>query len=182
MRTTRLTVTVFLAALGLLIAGSGPAYAQNNCAPVSGTVYGALYRDALGQPRYWHMLGSLTIGREVLKATISVESLSLINDGETWQGTERWTVDFDEGNTIQLETDFVTEHMLNPTKIYHIREVGRFGHGTGAFANAYGNLTGEGPFGPGVILHIDPWWPAGTVPAMFWVAPAQGVICGVNGR
>jgi hypothetical protein len=182
MRTTRLIVAVSLVVLGLLVADSGVAYAQNNCTPISGAVYGALYRDAPGQPRYWHMNGSFTIGRELLKATISVESLSLINDGEIWQGTERWTFDFGEGNTIQLATDFVTEHMLNATKIYHIREVGTFVNGTGAFVNAYGNLTGEGPFGPGVMLHVDPWWPATVVPAVFWVAPTQGVICGLNRR
>jgi hypothetical protein len=60
--------------------------------------------------------------------------------------------------------------------------MGRFVNGTGAFVNAYVNLTGQGPFGPGVKLHIDPWWPSTTTPATFWVAPTQGVIRGRNGR
>lgn len=182
MRVTRRAIVLLVLALAVLLSGPGTASAQNNCAPISGTVYGALYRDAPGQPRYWHMMGGFTIGRDTMGASVAVVGMSLINDGESWQGSERWTFDFGAGNTIQLETDFVTEHMTNPTQIYHIREVGKFVNGTGAFVHAYGNLTGEGPFGQGVRLHVEPWWPETTLPAMFWVAPTQGVLCGMNGR
>jgi hypothetical protein len=177
-----LRFTVYLSVIVVLVIGLGgsSATAQNNCTPFSGVVYGALYRDAVGQPRYWHLWGDFTIGREVHSATMAVKSTSLVNDGDTWQGTETWTFDFGGANTIQLMTSFVTEHMTNAAGIYHIREVGTFGNGTGAFVNAYGNLAADGPFGPSVVLHNLPTFP--TVPAMFYLAPSLGTICGMNNR
>jgi hypothetical protein len=180
MKPFRLSATLLAIVSILLVVGSTTANAQNNCAPFSGTVYGALYRDAPDQPRTWHMLGNFTIGRDLSFATVGVKSTSLARDPDTWQGTELWTFDFGGGHTIQLATDFVTEHMTNAAGIYHIREVGRFVNGTGAFVHAYGNLTAEGPFGPGVVLHDVPGLP--TVATMFWVAPTQGMICGKNKR
>jgi len=180
MRVFRLPGALPAIVVFLLVMDNGPANAQNNCAPFSGMVYGALYRDSADQPRTWHMLGNFTIGRELSFATIGVKSTSMVRDPDDWQGTELWTFDFGGGNTIQLTTDFVTEHMANTAGIYHIREVGRFVDGTGAFVHAYGNLTAEGPFGPNVVLHDVSGLP--TVATMFWVAPTQGMICGANER
>ena len=67
--------------------------------------------------------------------------------------------------------------------ICHIREVGTFVNGTGAFKNAFGNLAAEGPFGPNVKLYdIAQLPPAASTMTMFWVAPSQGMICGLNSR
>jgi hypothetical protein len=187
MNAIRFIVCLSLTMLLLLGICSIPVNAQGNCLPFSGTVHGALYRDAPGQPRYWHMVGHFTIGNDVYSATIAVKGTSQIIDGYIWQGNETWTFDFGGDNTIELMTDYVTEHMTaggvtNPEGIFHIREVGIFANGTGAFKNAYGNLAADGPFGPNVVLHDTPkWWPSTGV-AMFYVAPSQGTICGSNNR
>ena len=187
MKTFRFSVGLSVIVVFLIGICSSSSSAQGNCLPLSGTVHGALYRDAPGQPRYWHMVGNFTIGDAVYSATIGVKGTSQIQDGYMWQGTETWTFDFGGGNTIQLMTDYVTEHMTagglpNPEGIFHIREVGTFANGTGALKNVYGNLAADGPFGPNVVLHDEPqWWPLSGV-TMFYVAPSQGMICGLNNR
>lgn len=61
--------------------------------------------------------------------------------------------------------------------VYHIREVGTFVNGTGAFKIAFGNLAAEGPFGSNVMLYdLIQLPPAATAMRMFWVAPFQGMI------
>lgn len=181
MKTFRLSGGLLAVVVLLLVASSAPAVAQNNCAPISGTVYGAFSRAEVGQKRAWHMLANFTIGQGIRLAAIGVKTTSIVQDADNWQGGELWTLDFGEGHTIQLQTSFVTEHMTNAGGVYHIREVGTFVNGTGAFVNAYGNLTAEGPFGPGVVLHDVTGLPLIDA-TMFWVAPSQGTICGVNSR
>ena len=181
MKTFRFTACLSVILIFLFGINSS-ASAQGNCLPFSGTIQAALYRDAPGQPRYWHMVGNFTIGEKVYPATISVQGTSNIVDADILQGTETWTFDFGHYNTIQLLTDFVAEHMTNTAGIYHIREVGTFTNGTGAFKHAYGNLAAAGPFGPNVVLHDEPqWWPLPGA-NMFFVAPSLGMICGSNNR
>jgi hypothetical protein len=131
------------------------------------------------------MVGYFTIGKDLYFATIGVKNTSMHQESDVWQGTETWSFDFGDGNTIQLKTDFVTEHMTDLTTvgIVHIREVGTFVNGTGAFKNAFGNLAAEGPFGPNVMLYDMTQLPpaAGTM-TMFWVAPSHGTLCGSNSR
>lgn len=182
MRNLQLKIwSVAFLSLGVSALVAAPAQAQANCAPFSGTIYGALSRSAPGQPRAWHMLGDFTIGREVFPATISVQMMSIVQDPDNWQGAETWTFDFGGGHTVQLVTSFVTEHMTNAGGVWHIREVGTFVNGTGGFKHAFGNLTAEGPFGPGVILHGVEGLPMLDA-RYFWVAPSQGMICGMNRR
>lgn len=168
----RLSLATLLA-LAVLVLVAGPAQAQSNCAPVSGTVYGAVYAKA------WHLVGDFTIGRDVYPATIDVAMNRLKKDGDMWQGSETWTLDFGGGNAVQLVTSFVTEHMTNAGGIFHIREVGTFINGEGAFTHMVGTITAEGPFGPAVKLPEGVPLPTGS---MYWVAPVQGIICGMNGR
>ncbi len=156
-----------------------PARAQGNCLPVSGTVYGALYGED-EESVAWHALGNFTIGDQTYYATVAVQGVSMNADEDIWQGGELWTFDFGGGDTVQLMTSYVTEHMTNPDGIFHIREVGTFINGAGMFKNAYGNLCAEGPFGPNVVLYDITELPADAM--MYFVAPAQGLICGVNNR
>jgi hypothetical protein len=184
MNALRFTSHLIVAVVVLFVVGSGPASAQSNCAPFSGTVHGAYYKVTGETSKAWHMVGDFAIGKDVYFAKISVKNTSMHQETDIWQGTETWTFDFGEGNTIQLTTDFVTEHMYPPSGgIYHIREVGTFVNGTGAFKNAFGNLAADGPFGPNVKLYnIAQLPPAATTMTMFWVAPSQGMICGLNNR
>jgi hypothetical protein len=98
MKTLRFTGCVSIFLVLLIGICSSSASAQGNCLPFSGTVHGALYRDAPGQPRYWHMVGNFTIGDLVYPATIAVKGTSQVQDGYIWQGTETWTFDFGGGN------------------------------------------------------------------------------------
>lgn len=159
-----------------------PAVAQNNCAPFSGTVYAALYPDAPEQPPTWHAVGNFTIGKDSHHATIAVSGrIPPIPGGPgVLLGGELWTFDFGEGNTVQLTTDFVAEHLTDASGVFHVREVGQFVNGTGAFKHAYGSLTAEGPFGPAVVLPNITELPTQAI--FFWVAPSQGMICGSNNR
>ena len=179
MKTFRSAVCLSVVAVFIFVTNASSASAQGNCLPFSGTIYGALYAE-FGQSPAWHLVGGFRIGHEVYDATIDVTLTSLSTDEDIWQGAETWTFDFGEDDTIQLMTDFVTEHMTNPDGIFHIREVGTFANGTGAFKHADGNLSAEGPFGPNVVLHNVTQLPADAL--MFWVAPSQGMICGSNNR
>jgi hypothetical protein len=170
----------YVAALtvGVLILIAPPAHAQGSCVPISGTIYGWNIDS-------WQMMGDFTIAREVRHGTISVVGTSLIGDPLTmdvWQGTETWTLDFGDDNTIQLRVRFVTEHaniVANTSGIFHYATVGTFANGTGVFKHAYGNLSAQGPFGPTVKLPE-------TIPApedaWYTVLPSQGMICGLNNR
>jgi hypothetical protein len=176
-----LSVTVLTT--GALILVAPPAQAQGSCAPLSGVVYG--YTTEAG----WQMEGNFTIGREVYRATVLAVNTSLIGDpltDDVWQGTETWTWRFGKGNTIQLLTGFVTEHAnLSKTDpgAFHVNEVGTFANGTGMLRHAYGSLLAQGPFGPNVKLpdqiQLPAPLPEGT---WFFVAPTQGMICGLNDR
>jgi hypothetical protein len=130
------------------------------------------------------MVGDFTIGKKVYHATILVASTSFIDDGDTWLGTETWSFDFGRGNTIQLMTHFVTEHMTDAASesgVFHVIELGTFANGTGVFKHAYGSLVAQGPFGPGVTLPPNIELPPEAAGASwFWVGPSQGMICGLD--
>ena len=185
MKAVRRPIRILLVVVCLIITANGSASAQSNCAPFSGTLHAAFYKAVGETSRAWHMVGDFTIGRDVFFATVAVKSTSMHQEPDIWQGTETWTFDFGHGNTVQLMTDFVTEHMTDLTTvgIVHIREVGTFVNGTGAFVNAFGNLAVEGPFGPNVKLYdVSQLPPAAGTMTMFWVAPSHGTVCGLNNR
>jgi hypothetical protein len=170
--------------IGVLILIAPPAQAdgQCQCEPFSGTLYGWNTGD-------WHAVGDITIGNKVYHATLLVVNTSFIDNGDTWLGSETWTFNFGGGNTIQLMTHFVGEHVsptdaVYQTGIYHVIELGTFTNGTGVFKHAYGNLISPGPFGPGVKLPDNIKLPpeAQGTDVWFWVGPAQGMICGISDR
>jgi len=179
MKTVRSVVC--LSAISVFLLGTIDAFAdtERDCSPFSGTNYGALFAEPGSSPA-WHLVGDFTIGHRTHHARIDVQLTSLIRDFDIWQGSETWTFDFGHGNTVQLMTSFVTEHMTNADGVFHIREVGTFSNGQGALKHAYGNLTSEGPFGPAVVLHDVPELPEGAI--MYFVAPSQGMICGYGSR
>jgi len=135
----------------------------------------------------WNITGNLTIGREVYRFMGPTAGTSgPIPDPfrDVWRGTETWSLNFGNGNTIQLLTEFVTEHANlgdpNSNGVFHVTEVGTFANGTGVFKHAYGSFFQDAPFGPNVNLADKfPPLPEGT---WFVAGPAQGMICGLNDR
>ena len=101
-----LSMTILAIAVLVLTAPPAQAEDQCQCEPFSGTLYGWNTGD-------WHAVGDITIGNKVYHATTLVVNTSFIDDGDTWLGTETWTFNFGGGNTIQLKTHFVTEHMTD---------------------------------------------------------------------
>jgi sugar lactone lactonase YvrE len=92
-------------------------------------------------------------------------------DGDFWLGTETATLDFGDGDTLQLITTFVTDHMLNPSGVFRVTEVGIIANGTGRFTYANGVFFTPGSFGPGLS-------PDGQT--MLWTGEYQGIVCGVD--
>ena len=157
----------------VLLAIPSTAVAQDQCVPFGGTLY-AWHTTA------WIGSGELTVGRDVLHATINDVNTSVVKDGDVWRGTETATFDFGSGNTVDLLTDFVTEHMNDAAAgsgVFHVNEIGTFAHGTGVFKNVYGHFSSQGPFGPKVKLP-DTIKPAEGAD-MFWIGQYHGMICGL---
>jgi hypothetical protein len=160
--------------MGILILMGPPAQAQDQCLPISGTLYGYA-TDA------WHMVADVTIGRKVYHATILSENTSFFDNGDSWQGTEHWTLDFGGGNTIELNPTFVSDHMTDPVANYTVIEIGTFTKGKGIFKHAFGSLFTLGPFGPNVKLPDNIQAPSGP-DVWYFVGPFQGTMCGLNDR
>ena len=95
----RIPIRVLVVVVCLFIIGNGPASAQSNCAPISGTVHGAFYKAVGETSRAWHMVGNFTIGKDLFFATVTVKSTSMHQEPDIWQGTETWTFDFGDGST-----------------------------------------------------------------------------------
>lgn len=121
------------------------------------------------------------VGRNVRHANIVDVNTGLVDRGSVTTGTEIATFDFGSGDTVQLNTEFILEHMkdsLAAAGVYDVKANGTFANGTGEFKGAYGHFVMEGPFGPSVKLpdtvHPDP--KAG----MFWMGWYHGMICGVR--
>jgi hypothetical protein len=175
----RKLLSVAVLTIGVLILMALPAQAQGQCQcePFSGTFYGGLTDT-------WHAVADITIGNKVYHATDFSVNTSFIDGGDTWLGTETWYVDFGRGNTIQVMTHFVAEHMTDAvfdSGVYHVIELGTFANGTGVFKHAYGSFISTGPFGPLVTLPPDITLPPAAAGAYwFWVGPSQGMICGVD--
>jgi len=169
-------LSVAVLTIGVLILIAPTAQAQGQCVPFSGTIH-FWFTDT------WHGVGAFTIGRNLRHADILSVNTSFFDDGDVFRGTETWTLDFGKGDTIQLKTSFVTEHMNDAAAssgVFHLIEVGTFANGTQVFKNAYGNLSVQGPFGPNVKLPDNIQPPPDA--QMFSVAPSQGMICGLSNR
>ncbi len=167
-------LSVIVLTIGVLMLMAPTAQAQGQCVPVSGTIY-FWYTDT------WHGVGDFTIGRKASHPDILSVNTSFFDDGYVWRGTEKWTLDFGKGNTVQLKMRFVAEHVndaVSSSGVFHITEVGKFFKGTGMFKNAYGSFTVQGPFGPNVKLPAEIQPPPDA--QMFSVAPSQGMICGLK--
>jgi hypothetical protein len=174
-----LSAAVLTIGVLFLIASPAQAQGQCQCEPFSGTFYG-------GATDTWHAVADITIGNKVYHATILVVNTSSVDDGDILYATETWTLDFGRGNTIQLMTHAVAEHMTDAVAesgVFHVIELGTFANGTGVFKHAYGSLISTGPFGPGVTLPPDITLPPEAAGASwFWVGPSQGMICGMKDR
>jgi hypothetical protein len=165
--------SLFLLFVLVLLLIPSAAAAQNQCVPFGGTIY-AWHTNA------WIGSGEFTVGRQVLHATINDVNTSIVKDGDVWRGTETATFDFGSENTVDLMTDFVTEHMNDAAAasgVFHVNEIGTFAHGTGIFKNAYGHFSSQGPFGPKVKLPENVKPPENA--DMFWIGQYNGMICGI---
>lgn len=174
MRKSAFRLLAAVLTLGFLLVAVPSANAQEKCLPLSGTIY-FWYTDT------WHGTAEFAIGRDVLHAVIVANNTSFVDGGNMALGTEKWTLDFGKGNTIQVLTHFTIEHMTDSVAasgVMHVIEIGKFTAGKGVFRKAYGNLSANGPFGPAAKLP-DNIHPASDS-VMFGVTPAQGTICMVG--
>lgn len=161
-------------AIGVLLLVAPAAEAQQHCVPFGGTIYGWL-------TDHWQGVGDFAVGRKAWHTTLNVDTLSVVDGGDTWTGTEALAFDFGKHNILQGFGTFVTEHMTDPGGsggVFHINEEGPFLKGKGIFKNVYGHWTMQGPFGPGVKLpdNIQPPPDAGW----FWIGQYHGTICGMS--
>jgi hypothetical protein len=176
----RKLLSVAVLTIGVLILIGPPAQAEGQCQcqPFSGTFYGWNTGD-------WHAVANITIGNNVYRATLLAVNTSFTDDGDVWLGTETWTLDFGRGNTIQLMTHFVTQHMndaVADSGVFHVIELGTFANGTGMFRHTYGSLISPGLFGPNVKLPDNIELPPEAQGAWLWIGPSQGMICGMSDR
>jgi hypothetical protein len=158
----------------LIIAGFFASANAQNCVPFGGTIYA-------GHTNAWIGGGEFTVGRVTRHANVVDVNTSMVQDGDVWRGTETATFDFGNGNTVDLVTDFVTEHMNDAAAqsgIFHVNEIGTFANGKGKFKNAYGHFSSQGPFGPNVKLPEAAKVPEGS--QMFWIGQYHGFVCGVT--
>jgi hypothetical protein len=169
----RLFSTIALA-IGVLALIPASAEAQERCIPFGGTIYGWL-------TDHWQGVGDLTVGGKVWHAKLNVDTLKVVDGGDTWTGKEALAFDFGKGNILKGVGPFVTEHMTDPggsLVVFHINEEGRFVKGKGIFQNVYGHWAMQGPFGAGVKLpnNIQPPPEA----SWFWIGQYSGTICGMS--
>jgi hypothetical protein len=160
-----------LLAVGILLLAAPTVKAQDQCVPAWGMING-WYTDT------WHGTIALTIGRTVHTAKLNVVNTSFYDDGNVYRGTETWTLDFGKGDTFQVKTHFVTEHMTDlaaASGVFHVTEVGQITNGTGQFYKVYGSFYSDGPFGPNVRLAENVKVPADA--QMRWHNAGHGTIC-----
>ncbi len=163
---------IVLVLLGL---GTPTMAGQQGCKPFGGTLYG--WHDG----KAWVGRGEFRLGTEVLNASVLDVNTAVEKHGEMWWGTETATFDFGNGNTVELLTEFTTEHMTSQSGVFHVNENGTFANGKGRFRKVYGQFNSQGPFGPGVVLPAGkPSAPAGA--KMYWIGHYDGMICDVNAK
>jgi hypothetical protein len=160
--------------IAVLVMLAPAAKAQERCVPFGGTIYGWL-------TDHWAGVGDLTVDRKTWHTNLSVDTLSVVDGGDTWTGNEIQTFDFGKGHILQGSGTFVTEHMTDPGGsggVFHISEEGPFIKGKGIFKHVYGHWILEGAFGPGVKLpdKIQPPPEA----SWFFIAQYSGTICGMK--
>ncbi len=168
----RSSVAVFAVAM-MIAFGTSKGMSEEACQPFGGTLYG------WNTGKAWVGEGDFTIGRRVLHATVSDVNTGVEKHGDMWWGTETATFDFGKGNTVDLLTEFTTEHMTDASGVFHVNEIGTFANGKGQFRNAYGHFNSQGPFGTGVVLPTGKAKPPAGV-KMFWIGHYDGTICGVG--
>ncbi len=156
-----------------LVFSSMTVLAQDRCQPFGGTIYGWHTGKA------WVGEGDFYVGVQKMHANIEDVNTGLEKHGDLWWGTETATFDFGNGNTVQLVTEFTTEHMQSSTGVFHVNENGGFANGTGRFRKAQGRFTSQGPFGPSVVLPAAKVANAPSGMAMYWIGHYDGTICGV---
>jgi hypothetical protein len=168
MRKLLRVLSLTLLAAAILILAVPAVQAQDQCVPAWGMIHG-WYTDT------WHGTISLTIGRTVHTAKLNVVNTSFHVDGNVYRGTETWTLDFGKGDTFQVKTHFITEHMDSLSGVFHVTEVGQIANGTGQFYKVYGNFYSDGPFGPSVKLPANVKVPADA--QMLWYNAGHGMLC-----
>ncbi len=164
---------LFIASFVLLTIGVATAVGQQQCQPFGGTLYG--WHDG----KSWVGEGDFTLGTEVLHAKVVDVNTALEKHEDMWWGTETATFDFGQSNTVQLLTEFTTEHMKSASGVFHVNEIGTFAKGTGRFQKTYGHFNSQGPFGPGVVLPAAKAKPPAGV-SMYWIGHYDGIVCGLN--
>ena len=81
MNALRFTIHLIVAVVVLVVLGSGPASAQSNCAPFSGTVHGDYYKVTGETSKAWHMVGDFAIGKDVFRHDKRQEHVHAPRDG-----------------------------------------------------------------------------------------------------
>ena len=172
----RLTV---VAAIIAAVAVASPGFAQEpkDCQSLAGSLGASLNLSEGG----WSGTAFLAIGKAApVKADLKDESLPtrtsppfapFEHKNGLW-GAERYIFTFNAENTLEMEVDFMG--MFTPAPfLAQYNASGKITGGTGAFANASGNVTAHGPF----IVALPP---ASLPPFSAWMAELKGTICGVQ--
>lgn len=163
------SLRLFLTLLFVVVL-SNVLFAKDHCSTFGGTLYG--WHDGTA----WVGEGDFYIGREMRHAKVRDVNTAIERHDDMWWGTETATFDFGGGDSVELVTEFTTEHMKNPSGVFHVNENGLFANGKGKFKGVYGRFTSQGPFGSGVVL------PAGKVKPpegmkLYWIGHYEGTVC-----
>jgi hypothetical protein len=149
---------------------SGLAISQDRCVPFGGTVYG--WHDGTA----WVAEGDFDIGQQTQHVKVRDVNTGVEDHGAFLWGTEKATFDFGNGNGFDLVTEFTSEGINNPAKVYHVNMTGKFANGSGKFKKAWGRFAAQGPYGPGVVLPKGKVTPAEQA-SMYWIGHYNGILC-----
>lgn len=174
----RLTV---VAAIIVVVAVASPGFAQEpkDCQSLAGSLGASLNLSEGG----WSGTAFLAIGKALpVKADLKDESLTtrtkppfapFEHKSGLW-GAERYIFTFgaaEDDNTLLMEVDYMG--MFTPAPfLAQYNATGKIIGGTGAYANASGNVTAHGPF---IVAPLP-----GGPPFSAWMAELKGTICGVQ--
>jgi hypothetical protein len=164
MRRILLICAAAVAFVSTAIVQPSSARAQEDCAPLSGTVFGA--HENVG----WTGTMLLAIARRDAETATFVDvnktvQLDKLIAGKPFRGTEVLTATFADASTLVFDLAFIGVPAATPA-LYTLNETGDIVGGTGRFAGASGHVTIHGPFLSPVTVATPPW-----------ISEVHGVLC-----
>jgi len=161
-------------AIGLLVVSASSAWAQTHCVSLKGTVTAAFTGTAWVGTTTWNFGNGPTLTATIIDINTGMKPGKDPTTPGTnvWIGTETSTLDFGNGDTFQLITRFVTQHMNDPFGLYRVNENGTIANGTGKYSKVHEHFTVHGPFGPGLSKDGTGTW--------LWTSEYNGNICGLD--